>query len=493
MINIKKFRIFWIIALILVVFVLFWLKIVPGGEITYIKEFGKYSDFISNLTPSERILNNIIIGDPAYFTLRIPRRFEKVKLTLKFKNNSAKPIIEAGVLINKEAWNYDIKPLDNSILDQLSKKWDAIRSGDLLLLQREKKFQSVEDFLNSPLLYKEGQGEVISPEKIATYNYSPKIKFTLPDYESSQQERTFCRPIQGAYQFYTYIKNENLSFDFSLQDLNKNDDVDDVDILVYYNDQEIYKDSLLDDGGDSRELKLFLANLPEGVYKISLRANNDIVTRAIKTPQSKISFINKVILADTPEVSCGRNLFTNSRALQFQTVLSDKLGTVKINEIPLPGRGAEGGEGLGVISTFVEITETYKQFSTREILPKFSEIIMPSDGITISGDGLFSFSQEDFFDPEIKKINANFDAGREGVDYIIAKYTSPIQDGEWKIATADFDITNAYEEFDKHTFLISVPGLKAEDEFLDGVEVGEIKIELEGTSLFGKIKKMLNL
>ncbi len=467
----KKIRIVWIIALIIVILILTYLKIIPGGKITYIKEFGKYSDFISNLTPAERILGNMIIGDPVYFTLRVPRRFEKARLTLKFKNNSAEPIIEAGVLIDKEVWNYDLKPLDNAVLDNLITEWETVCSGDLLLLQREKKFQSVEEFLKNPP----------DSEKIAAYNYSPKIKFTLPDYETSQQEKNLCRPIQGAYQFYTYIKNEDLSFDFSLQDLNENDDVDDVDVLAYYNDQEIYKDTLFDDNSDSRNLKLFLANLPEGVYKISLRANNDIITRTIKTPQSKIVFINKVILADAPEVSCSRNLFTNSRALQFQTVLSDRLGEVKINQV-------FGGD----FSEIVEISETYKQFSTQDILPNFSEVIMPSDGITVTGDGLFSFSQETFFDPEIKKVDANFDADREEVDYIIAKYTPPTQEGEWKIATADFDITNAYKEFNKHSFLISIPGLLAEDGDVAGVKVGEIKIELEGTSLLEKIKKMLN-
>jgi hypothetical protein len=423
----------------------------------------------------------MIIGDPAYFTLRVPRRFEKAKLTLKFKNNSSKSIIEAGILIDKEVWNYDLKPLDNTILNKLADEWETVRSGDLLLLQREKKIESVEEFLENPP----------AAERIAAYNYSLKKKFLLSDYEPVETEGTLCCPLQGAYKFYTYIKNEDLSFDFSLQDLNKNNDVDDVDILVYYSGKEIYKDTLSDDGGVGRNLKLFLANLPEGVYKISLRANDDIITRTIKTPQSKIVFINKIALADAPEVSCGRNIFTDSRALQFQTILSDRLGEVKIIEIPL--LGGNEGEDLNATGTLVKISETYKQFSTKEILPDFSEIIMPSDGITVAGDGLFAFSQEAFFVPEIKKVDANFDADREGVDYIIANYTPPTQEGEWKIATADFDITNAYKEFNKHSFLISVPGLLVEDGEASGVEIGEIKIELEGTNLWEKIKKILSI
>jgi hypothetical protein len=447
-----------------------------------------------------------IIGDPVYFSLRVPRRFEKAKLTVKFKNSSpllskegqgVVPVIETGLLIDKKVWNYDLKPLDNFVLDNLINKWNSVRSGDLLLLQREKKFSSVEEFLNTPPS-KGGVGGGFSLDKIAAYNYSLKQEFLLPDYKPSNKEIALCRPIQGAYQFYAYIKNENLSFNFSLQDLNKNDDTDAVDAIVYYKDKEIYKETLSDNNSDRRNLKLFLANLPEGVYKISLRANNDIITRTITTTQSKISFINKVALADTPEVSCGRNLFTNSRAAQFQTILSNRLGRIKINEViksPLErgvARYPETGCVDACVKEEVSLDETYKLFSTKQILPIFSEIIMPSDGITVSGDGLFSFSPDQFFNPEIKKVDENFNPDREGVDFIIAKYSPPTQDGEWTVATAYFDLTNAYKEFNKHSFLISVPGLKAEDKTLNGVEVGEIKIELSGVSLLEKIVKMLN-
>jgi hypothetical protein len=472
MIEFKKaLRLVWIATLIVVIFVLAYLKLVPSGKITYIKKQGQYNDFISNLTPADRMSGNKMIGDPAYFSLRVPRRFEKARVTFKFKNNSTKSIINAGVLMDKKVWNYDLKPLSNSVIDKLLSEWDAVRSGELLFLQREKKFGSVEEFLKN----------LPNQEKIASYNYSPKVKFSLPDYKPAKQKTTLCRPIQGAYQFYTYIKDEDLSFDFSFEDLNKNEDADGVDVLVYYNNQEIYKDALPDDGGSKRNLKLSLSSLPEGVYKIGLRANNDIVTRTITTAQSKIAFINKVALADAPELSCGRNLFTNSKKIQAMTILSDRLGQIKIHQM-----------SGSAFSQIIELSETYKQFSSKDILPAFSEVVMPSDGITISGDGLFALSADHFFNPEIKKVDENFDADREGVDFIIAKYAPPIADGEWSIATADFDLANAYKENNKHSFLISVPGLRAEDSAGAGVEIGDVKIELEGVSLLKKVIKMIN-
>jgi hypothetical protein len=310
MTNTTKFpglRIVWIAVLIMAVFWLFWMKIVPGGEIGYESDFASYDSFISRLTPVDRLSGtNKIIGDPAYFSLFLPRRFEKARLTLKFKNESDRPIIEAGVLVDKRVWNYNLKPVQNKALDSLFDSWSALIEDDITLFQRQKQYSSIKDFLKNPP----------AAERVAAYNYDLKNDFVLPAYSPATSTRTLCRPISGAYQFYAYIKDEELSFDFSFRDLNKNSDPDPVDVFVYYNEQEIYSESLDDDNGrteEDRTLKLRLSSLPEGVYKVGVRANSDIVTRSIATPQSKIVFINKVALADAPELSCGRNLFTGSR------------------------------------------------------------------------------------------------------------------------------------------------------------------------------------
>jgi hypothetical protein len=492
-----KLRIIWIAILLVAVFVFILLAVVPSGKITYSTDFKGYNDFIGELTPADRVERENgarkIIGDPAYFSLRLPRRFEDAKLTIKYKPDENFPVIEAGILKDKRTWQYDLRPLYNGKLEALLNSWNILREptpspsgaepplpkGEYtILLQREKKFASIKDFLKNP------------PEagKIALYNYDLRTDFILPGYEPARATTTLCRPLQGTYQFYTYIKNENLAFDFLLEDLNKNSDLDPVDVFVYYEDKQIFTDSLGDDGiaDDSgaekpwRHLKINLANLPEGAYKIGLRANDDIVTRTIMTPQSKMAFVNKITLAPAPEVSCGRNLFTDSRQAQFTTLFSDRLGEIKIKE----------AFGAAFLETVV-LKEAFKQYSTGQVLPDFSEIIMPADGISVSGDGLFSMSPEQFFNPGLKKVDANFDADREGVDFILANYAPPVREGEWLVSEVEFDLETAYKEKSRHSFLISVPGLRAEDNAGAGVTVGEIKIELAGTSLWGKIKKML--
>jgi hypothetical protein len=493
-----KLRIAWITALIAVVFWLVWMNVVPGGKITYSQNFKGHNDFIGNLTPAERMSDNKIIGDPVYFSLRVPRRFVDVKLTLKYKIDPGLPIIEVGVLKDMATWQYELKPIYNAHLDDLLKHWSVLWEGDMILLQREKKFSTINEFLKNPP----------ASGKIALYNYDLNTNFILPDYQASSSTITMCRPITGTYQFYTYIKNEKLSYDFTFQDLNRNADPDPVDIYVYYNDKQISAEPkhLDDDGVTSdtglqtppRHLKLNLVNLPEGVYKIGVRANNDIVTRMIVTPQSKMAFINKINLAAASEVSCGRNLFTDSRQIQAQTVYSDNLQTIKVLPLTkgeIEGVLAVGTEPLPTSPSQGEelvLTEAFAQFSTTSDLPKMSYLILQNDGVMLSGDGLFSFSQEQFINPKIRKIDVNFNADKEGIDYVLANYVPPVKQGDWLVTTADFDLQNVYKKWNKHSFLISVPGLKTETGNGAGVTVGEIKVELSGTSIWEKIYKTIN-
>ena len=106
------------------------MAVVPSGKITYVYDFKKDNYFISKLTPDARVeerQNNKqkIIGDPVYFSLRTPRRFNKAKLTLKYKRCKQEPqcapanlpIIEVGALVDKTVWRYDLEPIENYIME----------------------------------------------------------------------------------------------------------------------------------------------------------------------------------------------------------------------------------------------------------------------------------------------------------------------------------------------------------------------------------------
>lgn len=474
------FRIFLWLILAIIVGCLLYLGIVPNGKISYATNFSKPGFFIGKLTPAERIenLNSEngngvkITGDPVYFALRTPRPFNKAKLIIRYKGSKSPTgplepvVIEIGPLVDKTIWRYNLKPIMNKIIDQLALVWDVKKDSGLMLLQRKDSasstvYANINDFLNNP------------PEsgKIAVYNYNLQLEYLLPDYKSSMEDKPAIPPLRGACQFYTYIKNEDLDFAFDITDINKNKDNDPVDIDLYCGEQKIDTRHLDDDGiaddkgreGKVRQIDFKIAGLPEGVYKIELRANDDIISN-ITTKQNKLAFINQIRLADgkTKNIS----LFTDSDDISAETVNPGRLQEIKIN-----------GQTLN-------LNQTYKMFSL-SAGSGIKKINLEKPDLILAGNGVFSFSESALINPAIKKVDGNLDVKK--IDYVLARYESPREENGWQTAEAEFDLSKAYREGGKYSFLISIPGLKTDDGD-DGVEIREIKAELEGTTLLKRIK-----
>ncbi len=465
-----KIRVFlWLILAVIILWLLY-IAVLPSGKIIYINDFNDKNYFIGKLTPKDRVesLNGVrkILGNPVYFALATPRSFSKAVISLKYKNNDDLPMIEVGVLKDKLLWRYDLKPVRNKVIDQLFLVWDIVRGdNNEVLLQREKKYESIEDFLNN----------MPNHEEMAIYNYDLKYNYKIDDYQPNENIVELTHNLRGAYQFYTYIKEEPLNFSFNFFDLNKNSESDEVEIFVYHNGQVIESHRLKGaevNTGVNREMgniEINTLNLPEGVYKIEVKVSDDIITNKIFTSQTKVSFINKLWLNDVGRENL--KLYTDSRTIGGQTVNPSKLQTIKISDSEL------------------NIEETYKLFTVNNFRD-ISAIILQKDDVIISGDGVFSLTNNQLFNPEIKKVGS-VDLNYEGINYVLAKYSSPTKVDDWQVAGAEFDLNNAYREDGKYNFIISIPGFRADDEINDKLEIDEIKVELSGKTLLQKIEEML--
>jgi len=463
--NVLKIRIvLWLILAIIIGW--FWyMKIIPSGKISYIYDFSRPNYFISKLSPAERVKINKteaeIKGDPVYFSLKTPRRFEQAKVTVKFKNTTDFPIMEIGLLNNKAAWGYDLKSLQNKIIDQLSLAWSvAPGENGVKLIERERKYNTVEDFLNN----------LPSIDEIALYSYSFKNKFLLDNYEPSRKNNLIDYKFRGSYQFYTYIKQEELDYVFNFVDLNINSDDDPVGIKVYSEDGEIYSAYVADKkvGSSERQAVIKIADLPEGVYRFSIIANDDVIIKGITSKQSQFVLINKIWLAEGNKENL--ILFTNSRLVNAQTVNPASLGKIKVGD------------------AFLDLKETYKQLSVKT-LNRPVKVELPKDDIIISGDGVFNFAENGLFDPRFKNVDGNLDINGEKINYVLTNYQTPINFDGWQTAVAEFDLTKAYQENGKYQFLISIPSLKAEESVEGEIIIKEIKVDLLGTTLRQKLKK----
>ncbi len=472
-----KIRVLFFSLLVFVVGWLLYQGIVPSGHIVYHYDFQHNSAFISSLQPQERVMEmnqgiQKIIAQPVYFNLHTPRKFNKAEVNLRYKfTETPRPIMEMGVMVDKTIWRYELHPVQNKIIDSVCSSWPAIRENNLLFCQARGGFNNINEFLNAS----------IDTEEIAVYNYKWDKKFLLPNYATATKEMVIDNALRGSYQFYTYIQQEILDFTFILTDLNQNKDADRIDLNLYYEDILIDTRHLDDDGNinddqkvsPSRELKLQVFNLPEGIYKIELRVNEDIVTNKIMSQQNKLAFINKINLAHQTKENLV--LYTDGNRLSATTIYPDSLQVLKI-----------GNEQLN-------IKKSYQQFSVNinNVLATSSvkEIIILHDGLILSTNGVFSFDKSALINPAIKKVDTNLDMSQGDLRYILADYKTPRKIDNWQAARLTFNLTKAYRENRNYSFIISIPGLSLEDGLNDFVAISDIKIELSGDNLWELIKK----
>lgn len=475
--------------------VVLYFGIVPSGQIRYETGFSKPHSFIGKPGPKERVMVDYdksvleVFGGPLYFSLLTPRSFDEAELTIKYRyldySQVEAPIIEAGVLVDGALWRYDLKPVNNEIINILSREWLVIKDGGKLLLQKEEKYDTIDSFISNPP----------QKDRIALYNTDLDIDYVLPDYRKSEDVRSILGSkkdsLRGSFEILTYIKDEELFFGMDIVDLNKNKDADPVELLLFYDSTLLTSARLSDDGIatdnkkvlESRVINLKAADLPEGVYKVLLKAGDDIVVRNLRSNQSRIVFRNKLWLYEGDLLA---DIYTDGTLLNAQTTNPGKLQTVDVfqaEEICQPWESRICRESSPVE---LELSETYKLF-TLPLSGGINRISLENDDIIISGNGLFAFDSLSYFNPLFKKIDNSTKLEELSADYIFADYIEPWDQDGWLVKKIKFDISRAYRENGKYGFLISIPGLRAEDRKDPAIEIDKIEVGLFGKSLFQKL------
>jgi hypothetical protein len=105
------------------IFVFGWLgykEIAPSGKVAVVYDMQREMPFISKLYPKDRVSESYqdvdgdfyrtFLSEPVYFDLKPSGQFEKVAVTVKYKNGGAAPV-KMGGLINKTAWAFDWRDL----------------------------------------------------------------------------------------------------------------------------------------------------------------------------------------------------------------------------------------------------------------------------------------------------------------------------------------------------------------------------------------------
>jgi len=472
----KLHKIIRIILILLPIFILSYLldkEFVFSGKLVVVKNFRNNSPFISDFFPWERVGDikrdeqrnyyQSIISEPVYFDLKLPRPFKKAKVEITYQNDNL-PFFQIGAQASPYEWEYQLKPLENQYLDRID--WPKIQENGVTLFQREKKFDTIDDFLKNLPDY----------NKIVVYNYKLDRDFRIPNYKPGgglEIEKT----IRGRHNLYTYLENEPLDFTFLVQDINRHPGPDSLEIIVYRRDEEIYRTTLPDDGitddsgkpSEKREVRVILTDLTPGVYKIELKAGDDIFIRKIKSKEHLLILQDRLYLTDNEEYkdslsdieTSPSTIYTNGRRLVLETPHQKSVQTLKIN------------------NDNFKLEEAHKPFIYKVFhdQPKdiLTSIYLPKNDIIIETSGLFSFSKESFFNPFITSFKENLDLNALGINYIITSYQSPKKEDNWKIAITDFDLSSLYFKNNSLRFIFSIPGIEKDKE----IRLKEIKFILE--------------
>lgn len=408
---------------------LFVVNVVPSGIFLIKHSVHDTSPFIDALLTSERVLPpkkdvqgiwvQKIIADPVFFFLHPHRSFDAIEATIWFQNEKT-PLVELGVLAAKDPERYVLEPLQNLMID--SSTWPSIREGKMILLQRETMYKSIADFYAHP----PALGE------ISTYHADLNLPFRLFQYSPSKSLQTIPVTLRGTQEMKTYIKNETLNWVFSFMDMNRAEGADPVTVSVYNEQGELVSQQYTDDDGDVstrafpsrlRTLTMTVPNLPEGVYKIVVQASRDIFVRKIVTSQQKLIFLNSVYLGDEDgyhAVFSPVTFWTEGKRLSFQT------------------RHAAGIQSVKVGKQTLAIEFPYKLFTVLVQDAGLVSATIAKGDVEVLSDAPVAFSSSQYFRPDPVRLTPHTDFDRLRINYILARYSPPLEKNGWIAATARF-------------------------------------------------------
>ena len=460
--TVKIIRILWVSILLISIAFLLWKFVVPFGTIQYSTDFSKYNYFISELTPKDRLITvgrekgNLIQAEPVYFYIKTLRPFSRAVVTIDYSHPSS--LMELGICRDKAQWNFERKPIYFDTLEELASTNQISNENGLLFWQKNKKYESLKDFINNPP----------SVEKIGVYNYSFPLVFSLKDYVPLSSPQEFILGAKGSYTLVTYSKGEPIDVRFVLRKKAKHITDSNIFVTAYNSQGQIVQTKNIDWNISSntsdvqfKEFNFKIENIPPGAYRIEFKTDNDIETEKIETYQSLLSVLNKLQLSDFSRTNF--SIFTDATNVSFQTINPKNIQQIKVNE------------------QFIDLNETYKQFSLRvqDQTRSVKEIKLEKDDVLLAADGVFALKPTEIINPFPRQLTSTIDLESSGLEYIIANY-EPVGQNDRGQRTISFDLNQTCLDKDRYPFLISIPSLEKQDP----VEISRIKITLEGKNIF---------
>ena len=488
----RKIRLFWLILLGLILIFCVYQTVSPTGSWTCHQDFSapaarlKGQSCLGLPSQAERVAAGqhnplLMLADPIYFSVFSPRAFTKAEVEIIYRPHlsSSTPIFESGFLADKKLWRYRLEPVYNIWLEQGFSGWPELTAGQLHLFQRQARFSSVDEFLKA---WRE-QGTRLCATKncLAVYNISladfpPALDLNSLSQESG--ETVFPYTLRGAHQFYFYLPTAGLHLAGAIIDRNENKDRDAAEVLIFSGQRQVASFDFPDNRNQREEsgdisspqaFQISRSDLPAGLYRLELRANDDLLFSGLKINSLQFAAINKLAVIGQEPV----DLITDAPYLQIKTWDPASLQTISF-----------GGTDL-------KIKEIYHQYEIKSQRPGWQKISSPRGGLILENSGVLAATPAALINPDYPRLD-RFAPLSEQLDFVLADY-QPAQiltDG-WLRTKLEFDAAGLYREKNRYSLIFSVPGLQLDNGAGGFVEIKEINLHFSGKNLLTKLKEII--
>lgn len=441
---------------------LFSRAFIPSGRLVIVDDFIRAAPYLSEPKPSERLGESFtaddgssrvpLTGSPLFVDLKPPAGFKEATLTLEYEN-AGQPVVELGALVSAIDQQFAMRPVENRVIDALP--WKKISSGSVTLFQQGDRYASVDEFFRDPP----------SVSEVATYRAQADLPFRLEGYEPAAggEPRTVTVSIRGHARILTYVKDEPLSFSFSVQDMNRLSGADPVTVSVYRGDaaegdQPISRTVLPDDGNfldnqkssGLRVVPVTVTAPDEGFYKVEFTATADIFIRSIDTRQRKMVFQDDLYLGDHVGYSPKTDpitVYTDGGRLALRTPHAEAVQDV-----------AMGGDKVRVDQPNVRYEHQVRGSG-------LTAVTVPKRDMLLLTTGLFALSEDAYFNPQPYRLewySTPQSLEDRGIHYVLSSYEPPEAGaGNVKSSRHVFDLSKlARTETGAYRFVIEAPGIE---------------------------------
>lgn len=411
------------------------------------------------------ITYRLIEKDLVYFSGPAKQNFSRVKIELKFIDTIPEGYDLRVGMKNKKEWSYLWNTLYNPFYTSLETFNLTGENGRFRIYSPSSNLtMPVDSFLASP-----PAGSTVASGVSLKLNALPDTNYN--EHSSSLNE------LRGDHTFYVYTKG-NMSLSVVKQDLNWYNGSDALEIKLYSLANTLMKNITIPDDRNTGNngSRVYSQNgtleaaVEEGVYKITLTGGGDILIRSIKLNNGNI-IVQNPFLAGI--------LYTNTTKFNLYTraVDGDRLGFMTYHTEGFQPVNITGGNYTRSLNIAAASEWLYIDLPASNELYK---IEIPKGDILTKANGYFSYSNDSYFDPQAVKTLALQNSiewlKKNKVDYIIIPVPATAKDGNWTIASTEFNLSDAYIENNAFNFVISASHLS---KYNYSIPVDWIKISME--------------